>query len=253
MAWPSECGSLAAVRPSPTFVSASAAARTFVKVPFARRRYGRASWLWRGFHTAEYRFYRRKDVPPEEDTTTFATSSSLPDAPTPTFDDGTWFVSVSRNNGLYDSGFLPIGPAGEPYYRLEISGGDEQPQRPRAPFGVRARAIAGGVVRVDAFYVETGTDRATEWAIAYTTDGSDPAEDSPDVTVSMTGGAAQALSHELPAQSDGTTVKLIVQARRNDGGYVYNRGSTIVTVVADDSEPDDVLSSSTWRGTGQDV
>lgn len=253
MAWPSECGSLAAVRPSPVFVSAPAAVRAFVKVPFARRRYGMASWLWRGFHTAEYRFYRRKDAPPEEDTTTFATSSSLPDTPTPTFDDGVWFVSVSKTNGLYDSGFLPIGPAGEPYYRLEISGGDEQPQRPRSPFGVHARAIAGGVVRVDAFYLETGTDRATEWAIAYTTNGSDPVEDSPDVTVTMTGGAAQAFSYELPAQADGTTVKLIVQARRNDGGYVYSRGSTIVTVTADDSEPDDVLDTSIWTGSEQDV
>ena len=109
-------------------------------------------------------------------------------------------------------------------------------------------------VRVLAYYLpwmDGAANRADEWAITFTTDGSPPAEDAPDVTVEMVKlGSAEQLIYDLPAQGDGTTVKVRVQTRREDSGpvWVYSDGSAIFTATADAAGPAAPSSADSWPG-----
>lgn len=210
-----------------------------------QRRYADARGLYRTFNAATYRFYRSNSGPPAETDNPFATSASLPDEPADTYADGTWYLSMSYFNGVIDSGFLPVGPAGETYLRLDLSGGAEVGNPPAPPSDWRIEQLAGGVIRIVATYIQTDANRATEWAIAYTTDGSTPATDTPDVTVTMTTAGLSVLSYDLPSQSNGTTVKVRLQTRRST---FYSEGSIVKTLTADATGPDAPLSAERWPG-----
>lgn len=166
------------------------------------------------FNAAEYRFYRSNSAPPVEGSVPYATAASLPDTPANTFGNGTWYISVSYFNGVLDSGFLPIGPRGETYLRLDIAAGVVTNSPPAAPLRIELQQAAGGQTRVLALYAEDAALRAGEWAIAYTDDGSDPPADTPDVTLSIARGGNALLDYLLPAADDGDTVKVRVQTRR---------------------------------------
>ena len=86
---------------------------------------------------------------------------------------------------MLDSGFLPIGACGETYLRLDLDSDAEIGEPPQAPQDWRLEERASGVVRVYGFYYQAIDDanRADEWSIGYTTDGSTPAADSPTATV----------------------------------------------------------------------
>jgi len=203
---------------------------------------------YRVFNAAEYRFYRDNAGPPAEDDVPFATSSTLPHTPADVYADGTWFLSVSYFNGVIDSGFLPLGPGGETFLRLDLAAGEQGNSPPQGPADWRLELDAAGVVRVVGFYWESGSLRAGEWAIAYTTDGGAPPEDTPDVTVTMAAGLA-ILDYALPAQADGTTVKVRVQTRRDDDGtWVYSENSIIKTATADAAGPTAPLNAQRWPG-----
>lgn len=215
--------------------------------------YQAARGKYRVFNEAEYRFYRSNSGPPAESDTPFASNATLPYTPADTFADGTWYLSVSYFNGVMDSGFLPLGPAGETFLRLDLSGGEETGSPPAGPTDWRLEPVANGVVRILGFYWQTGDLRADQWAIAYTTNGGDPPADSPDVTQDMPEGNLGVLSYELPAQGHGTTVKVRLQTRRNDGtaespDWIYSEGSTIKTVTADASGPAAPLAGHDWPG-----
>jgi len=201
--------------------------------------------LYRVFNAAEYRFYRDNAAPPAEDDAPFATNATLPHTPADVYADGTWYLSVSWFNGVIDSGFLPLGEHGETYLRLDLAGGEETTGPPQGPADWRLELDAAGVVRVVAFYWESGALRADEWSIAYTIDGGDPPEDTPDVTVTMAAGLA-VLDYELPAQANGTTVKVRLQTRRDD--TVYSEDSTIKTATADAAGPTAPLDAERWAG-----
>lgn len=195
----------------------------------------------RVFGEPQYRFYRSSSGPPAETDTPYATSASLPATPADTFADGTWYLSVSWYNGILDSGFLPVGPRGETYRLLTVSGGAEAGNPPAPPMDLRLIARPGGVVRIVALYHEAGDNRADEWAIAYTTDGGTPPAGAPDITQTFGGLGLELLQYDLPAQADGTTVKVRVEARRNDGTtespvWVYS-SSTVLTATADAAGP----------------
>lgn len=218
------------------------------------RHYADFRGLYRIFTAPEYRFYRSNVAPPAEDDTPFATSSSLPATPNVLFADGTWYLSVSYFNGCLDSGFLPVGPNGETYLTLTIADGAAEGTPPLAPFDVRATAEAGGVVRVFAIVWLPTSDAPDEWAIGYTVNGSTPAEDTPSITVAMAPGGLAVLDYALPAQAHGTTVKVRVQTRRNDGtdetpAWTYSDGSTVLTVVADAQGPTAPTSIEHWPGS----
>ena len=218
------------------------------------RHYHDGRGQYRIFNAAEYRFYRSNSAPPAEDDSPFATNATLPHEPADVYADGTWYLSVSYFNGVLDSGFLPLGLAGETYLRLDIASGTETGSPPYAPQDVRLEASAGGVVRVRGLYFQTGDDRADEWAIAYTFDGSTPAEDTPDYTADLDGEfVLSLLEYDLAAQSHGATVKVRVQVRRNDGteespNWVYSEGSTVLTTTADATGPTAPTGGDAWSG-----
>lgn len=197
-----------------------------------------ARGLYRIFNAAEYRFYRSSSAPPVEGDTPFATSATLPHEPADAYADGTWYLSVSYFNGIYDSGFLPVGPMGETYIRLDLAAGVEIGSPPAGPLRWQLELCASGGVRVMGVYAQAGSLRAGDWALAYTTDGSTPPADTPDVTQAMAAADLDYLVYELPAQSAGTTVKVRLQTRRNDGtdespSWVYSGGSEVNTIAVD--------------------
>jgi len=217
------------------------------------RFYATIRGLYRVFNPAVYRFYW--DVsPPSEGDSPSATSSTLPYTTGDTFTGtGTWYFSASWFNGVIDSGFLPVGPNGETYLRLDLVSDAEVGQPPQPPNDWRLEATAGAVVRIWGLYFETSDDRAEQWAIAYTTDGSTPATDSPDISQEMPTSGLAVLQYDLPAVANATTVKVRLQTRRNDGtdespDWVYSESSTVKTITADAAGPTEPVDAETWRG-----
>jgi len=152
-------------------------------------------------------------------------------------------------NGVLDSGFLPLGPNGETYLRMELGGGGETGPPPNGPTDWHLELRAGGVVRVVGVYYQADAWRATEWALAYTTDGSTPATDNPDVTVNMPVHGLAALANDLPAASHGATVKARLQTRRNDGGgWLYSENSVVLQLTADAQGPAAPQAGERWAG-----
>lgn len=209
------------------------------------QRYAGGRGSYRIFNDAEYRLFRSNVAPPETTDTPYATATSLPTTPGDTFADGTWYISVSYFNGVLDSGFLPLNDRGETYIRLDISGGVVVERPPQGPLGWTLQQLAGGVVRIAAMYAEEGTLRADTWAIAYTTDGSTPAEDTPDVTQDIDSAGLAILEYDLPAQVDGTVIKVRLQTLR---GSTYSEGSEVQTITIDTTAASAVLGWETWRG-----
>jgi hypothetical protein len=215
-----------------------------------QKRHGASRAKYRVFNAAVYRLYRSNVAPPEPGDTPYATSVSLPTTPANTFADGTWYLSVSKFNGVLDSGFLPLGPQGETYVKLVIVAGVAQAAEPSKPILVSTELLDGGVVRVTALYVAAadGTSRADTWAIAYTTDGSTPTAGSPTVTAAMSGTSGlEILQYELPAQADGTTVKALVQSRLST---TYSEAPPDVAQLVSTQGPASVLDVQASPGGG---
>ena len=213
--------------------------------------YAAGRGVYRIFNAAEYRFYRSNSGPPAESDSPFATSATLPATPADTYADGTWYLSVSYFNGVIDSGFLALGTNGETYLVLEISGGSALSDRPSAPLDVRLEQRPSGVVRVHGIYnpYPDGSNAADEWALNYTTDGSDPAADSPIYTASLPSSGLAIFAYDLPSQSHGTTIKARLQVRRDLGGGSYRySSSSIVTTTADAQGPSAPTSGLRWTG-----
>ncbi len=249
MAWPSESGSLGLVAAARRQDGSGRARRSLgeggsqvIALPAGRGRfYAEHRGVYRVFGEACYRLYRHAMRPPEATDAPFATSETLPATPADTFADGTWYLAASYFNGVLDSGFLPIGPAGETYLRLDVAAGIGTTSPPAGPLDVRLEARADGIVRVTAVAVLEASDPAEEWALAYTVNGTDPTAGAPTVTAAMSGRLA-VWTYDLPAQPDGTEVRVRVQTRRNDGTvlapvWTYSEGSTVVTVDVDAAGP----------------
>ena len=274
MAWPTEAGSLGLIAAAPEeresrHVHTSLISSLFRPPPvsppyvllsrqtFVRRRIDRltrrpqsrirpeaalrgkhyldARGLYRVFNAAEYRFYRDNSAPPEEGDSPFATNATLPHEPADVYADGTWYLSVSYYNGVMDSGFLPLGPAGETYLRLDLVGGDEADAPPAAPLDWRIEAAADGAVRVIGLYFEVGDLRADQWSIGYVVDGVTPPTV---VTVALSPGPGLAiLDYLLPEQYHGASVTVLLQTRRGTASPIYSENSTVKTVAADAHGP----------------
>jgi len=225
---------------------------------FRGRFYHDARGKYRVFNTAEYRFYRSTDTPPAESDAAFATNASLPHTPADTYADGDWYLSASYFNGVIDSGFLPLGPQGETYLRLGISGATETLEPPAAPVDWRLEQQPSGVVRIVGFLLLTDTAKTYQWAIAYSTDGTNFPADAPTLTPSIAAGGLAVLSYDLPSQAHDTTVKVRLQVRRNDGTegsptWCYSEGSVILTATADATGPTAPTSGRRWPGQLSEV
>jgi len=168
----------------------------------------------------------------------YATNASLPHEPSDTFGDGVHRFAATYFNGVVESDLMPIGPNGETWLRLDVASGAEANPPPSGPADWRLEERTGGVIAVCGAYYQTGTLRATQWAITYTTDDSNPGTGSPDVTVTMPTGLVAELAYALPAQSNGTVVKVRLQTRRQDGAtWYYSEDLTIKTVTVDTIGP----------------
>lgn len=216
------------------------------------RYYVDARGLYRVFNAAEYRFYWGA-TPPAEGDTPDDTAASLPHTPSETFADGTWYLSVSYFNGVLDSGFIPVGPNGETYLTVTIASGAAVTSPPLGPqeWHLEQRA---GVVRVVGLLWASGDTQPDEWSIGYTTNGTTPTEDVTTASTTLAQDSLAIISYDLPAQANGTTVKVRLQTRRNDGteaspAWVYSDGSTVKTITVDATGPTTPLAGDTWAGS----
>ena len=252
MAWPTEAGAIAR-HPSPRTRRATGVrrSRSHVVSPatFRGRHYHVARNYYSVFGAAEYRFYRSNSAPPVLSDTPYDTNATLPDTPTDVFADGTWFISVTFFNGLIESGFLPIGPAGETYLRLDVSGGEQIVSPPAGPGDWRLEQRTAGVVTVIGFYIQVGENRANKWSIARTFDGSTPATDTPDVELLMPALGLAIIEHDLPAQIEGATVKVRLQTMREDvTGDSFSESSEVKSTTALVDGPTAIEGADAWPG-----
>lgn len=171
---------------------------------------------WRRVAAPEYRFFRDNSAPPAIDDTPFDSNPTLPYTPADTYADGTWYISMAYFNGVFLSDFFPVGPNDETYYTLVISAGDEVANGPNAPYKTSLAPLAAGVVRACGFNRVSRGD-GTHWAVSYTVDGSTPPADAHDYIEEITADLTTVFRYDLPAQSEGTTVKARIMLARNDG------------------------------------
>ncbi len=255
MAWPAESGSLGLVRAARVVRQrkTSLRSRVFGMAALRGQHYHEARGKYRVFNATEYRFYRDNAAPPAEGDAPFASNATLPHEPADVYANGTWYLSVSYFNGCIDSGFLPIGPKGETYLRLDLAAGVEVGSPPAAPADVRIENAGGGVVRIVAYLVDFAADRAEEWAIGYTVDGGAPPADTPDLTQAIGEDVLAVLDYSLPAQDDGASVQVRLQTRREDGAWVYSEGSAVLTITADEEGPAAPAGGQHWPGAIQEA
>jgi len=193
---------------------------------------------YRVFNAAGYNFFRSNSAPPVESDTPFDFAASLPHTPADTFADGTWYLSLSAFNGVRNSGFMPLGPHGETFVRIDIVSGVGVYSPPLGPTEWHLEAAAGGQVRIVAMVADSSDLRAHEWAINYTTNGTTPTTDAAAISREIDSAGLAILDYLLPAQADGATVKVRLQTRRNDGTdlspvWTYSEDSTVLVAVAD--------------------
>jgi hypothetical protein len=163
------------------------------------------------------------------------------------------YCALAYFNGVLNSGFLPVGPAGETYFIVEIVAGHVVSEPPSGPNDWSLVDAGNGEMRIRAVYTETGSTRAHEWAIAYTTNGTDPPIDAPDVTIPMLAIGAALLDYVIVILTHGATLKVRVQTRRNDGSealpdWRYSRDSYVLTITVDTSAPATPLDARVWPG-----
>jgi hypothetical protein len=206
---------------------------------------------YRIFGTAEYRFFYSSTGEPLETDTPFTTNATLPHTPADTYGNGAHRFALEYDNGIHKSGFLRLGPNGETFRRVDVTAGSETSNPPSKPHSVVLHKKASGVIRVVGVYFALGSLRAEEWALTYTFNGSDPAEDTPDYTQAMTSGGTQVFDYDLTGQVDGTTVKVRLQTRRNDGSWVYSEtdSTDIFTETADATGPSAPPAGDQWKGS----
>jgi len=194
--------------------------------------------LYRIFNAAGYRLYYEDGRTPEPGRDTVRdTNASVPWTPTFNFKsaDADYRVGVTYTDGINESGLVV--PT-----RIEIDSGAKLPARQRKPARFWMAPDADGVVIVKAIYHKprdaNAETAATHWAIWYTTDGSDPdTGTAPDYTETMTFAKGVArLAKSLPAQADGTTVKVAVRTRRTVAAAAVDCDTlTDQSVVAEDA------------------
>ncbi len=219
---------------------------------YAGKHFRSGRGLYHVFNDVGYWIYYGTSIPTDDDDPQ-ETNASLPYTTTGTFSGtGTWYIGVKYFNGVVLSPFKPIGPNGEHYLRLDLASGVEKGNPPSPPLDVFVHAIAAGKTRVEAVYAEISSNRGDTFCIAYTTDGSSPAVDTPDHTVTinasgkaiLTDGSEVGYDIDTSAQAHGTTIKVRVQIRRDDnpGGapdYIYSDTSDadIQTITTDKTGP----------------
>lgn len=201
------------------------------------RAYSAARGLYRIFNAAGYRAYRNNSGEPIPGVdAVFASSATLPWSPATAFADGTWRMGLEAFNGVLGSDFAAVRP-------LKVTTGQLDENSPGEPETVELRQTAGGVPHVTAVYNRLRDEQlgfaGDQWALWYTTNGSAPGGGSPQYTQDMTFDQGHdRLEYDLPAQTAGTNVRVLVKVRRSGvvgiGGAIPSSavGATADAVVS---------------------
>lgn len=175
-----------------------------------------------------------------------------------------FYIGVTKYNGFLDSGLGAVGSNSELYRTLRLVSDAVKPLLPYGPTGWRLEDRGGGIVAVRAVFNQpvvevtdgSSDERPGQWVIAYTTDGSTPATDTPDEYPDLKGTMAVYLDHEIDfsGQSHGDTIKIRLQTRRNDGTsgspvWAYSANSSVLTLILDKTGPDAPPGGDTWAGS----
>lgn len=173
-----------------------------------------AAGLYRAYDDAlnRYELHQGDGADPDLTGSPFETFTTLPHT-TAAVDPDTDHRFVLRRRNRFDLVSLNV-----PAIPIDLSVGEQLPDRPSAPFDVALAPAAGGTVRVTARYAYNadGAARADTWLIFLTTDGNDPdvGTTTPvEVTIRRADGIAK-LSYTTAAQANGTVVKAIVRVAR---------------------------------------
>jgi hypothetical protein len=182
-----------------------------------------ARGLFRIFNDAVYRLYWSNSTPPVAGSTPTATCTAGAFPYTVSgLTSGTWYFSLSYFDGVYDSGFLPVGPAGEGYLTYVYSAGSPLAPPPPAPFELELAETAPGVVTVTAMATDPGNVGDVWYVTATVTPYT--------YTQPVSSGALAILSYSLPAVSAGTTVDVTV-CLKTSGGTASGTLSTSITTA----------------------
>lgn len=204
-----------------------------------------ATGRYRVFNDAEFQLFDSTGDPlattPTE-AVPFAVSPVLPVTPADTYAAKVNKFSAVLFNGVLSSGFRPLGPKAQAYRSVYLLGGVVALDPPDSPGGWDLKTKAGGVVNIAGWYRSVpGELRAEDWALYFTFDGSTPSNplsDTPDATTPMPTEGVALLDYDLPAQANGTTVKVRVHTQRTDGvGDRFSEDSVVLTIIADDAGP----------------
>ena len=177
---------------------------------------------------ARYEIYHGTDASPDFDAAPEETFSSLPHETTLTLSADHTHHIVTRYRNEYNMLSANIE---EEIIALD-SGGEEIEPIPSEPRDILVEAAADGEIRIRAnyFYRDDSEDaRADEFALWWTTDGSEPnPAGAADATSTMTLVDSYAkLDYTTDADfAYGTTVKVLVRTRRNDGADDYDSDNT---------------------------
>jgi hypothetical protein len=200
-----------------------------------------ARGLYRVFNAAEYRYRWNNTRAPSLIDPIDETKATLDLETAATFADGIWRFAATFFNGIYDSGFLPVGPFGEPYLILTIESGVIIGNPSQKPDNWSLRVVgtnptAFGVVWVDGFYTELGSLRADEWYVEYSVDRASWSS----VTQAVPVVGVAVLRLLIPVSwDDGSEVFVRVRMRRDDGaGWIFSEGiDDVRSIVVDGVGP----------------
>ena len=180
--------------------------------------------LWRINNTAGYNFRWNQNRPPKKTDAINDFSETLPYTPDVTFTTGIVYLAMTEFNGTHESDFYPVGPNGEPYVRIDLDAGVQTISPPAKPTQPTLVDIGGGNARCIAYYSQH-RNRATQFTISISTDGSLPPVDTATYTATIGAGILVPLTLDLDADLDpgtfplanGTVLRVRIQTRRNDG------------------------------------
>lgn len=185
------------------------------------RAYSEAIALYRCRGSAQYEGFQGTTEPDPEHDAAAATGAALPLTITAAITNGEYHHAAILRNAYGLGGGL------QDIQRVTVAAGVQGTNAPDGDLDVRLEPRAGGVTRVHSrFGMPQETDRRPiEWALWYTTNGSTPGSGSPNVTATLTRARRSAVwQYDLPAQADGTVVKVLVKVRK--AGPVYQVSGT---------------------------
>lgn len=191
------------------------------------RAHSAAIGLYRCRGSAQHEAFQRSSSAPDAEHDDAAISGALPLTLPAALSSGEYHHAVALRN--------PYGIVGgvRNVQRVTVAAGAQQANAPEGDLDVRLEQRAGGVTRVHARFAlpQESDRRPSEWALWYTTNGSTPGSGSPNVTATLTRSRRGAVwQYDLPAQTHGTQVRVLVKVRKSGPVYQIDGQSRSLTI-----------------------